>query len=395
MEIKAAWGLGKLKQKVKHDLEKVLGERRKLGLAVPEDVEVRLRYSSNNSEFAFACLENLVPVITINLLQSTAQRFKGEEKDALNTLSWYFDITRHILDDDNEVLAAMRHPVKVICSYENSVGKKELQSIKQDLEDNGRKYSSEKNQIIKNAKKARKIFRKIKPKIERRFAKLSMSESSLRHEIDHAAFFKSAIDTNYRENVESELMLSDIAEQESYEQLAKIQNKMLTLSTERDVLIESRALFFDCIPFNHWELVDYEKVKKKVYSFFQYNYIESVIPAEVILPAMISKYAVKKAFTAETAEYLKKLVYFQAGDICKAKDIVIKTPGVDFNIANQIFYAEIPHWKQQYAWNATAAIDAIGDALRDDPARFKKADLEARTFSHYLKILKGGKSKVL
>jgi hypothetical protein len=390
MEIKATWGLGSFKKKITHSLEKVIAERRMLGLKVPEDFEVRLKYSGDDRAGAYTCLEDSLPVITINVLQSAAEAFNGKDRDDICQLNWYFDITKHILDDEKEVLDAMRHPVKVINGYEHSVGKKELDALKKALHEDGRKYSSDKDKIIKNARKARQILKAIRPKLVQRFERLRLSQTNLRHEMDHAAFCGARIDMDYREILECQYLLKELNEAECFEQIAKIQDKLLRKSAERGVIAEARGLFFDCVPYNQWGIVDYGKIKKRVYSFFQNNYIEGIIPAEIILPSLLWKYYPSATLTRETEDYLKLIVYSQAG-VEKANDIVVKTANVNFDWANKILYDEIPKWKKLYAENAAAAVVAIGNAFKDDPSRFRKADEKATTFWQYISILAGSK----
>lgn len=394
MEINATRGLGALKTKVKFDLEKAVEERKSLGLTVPEDFRVGIRYYNDTNTAACATMDNNMPYLGINVLSSVYKNYKGKLDKDISFLMNYFDNSRELFinTDESIILDMMFHPVNVISELENSFRKKEFENLKKRSEMHGRKYTSYKKEAIDSAHDARKLLRVLNPVIKDKFSKTRLSASGIRHELDHLDMFSSKICKRFYDNIGLEKKADDKFknDKKSSNEYAKIAKKTLKSRSEDYLLMEIKGLFFDNVPFNAWNRVDYEDVKRKVYGRFEFNYIEGAL-VESIVESLIKMHSPDLKFTVDTANYIRMVMLGSSFLNLHADRYGAERTKINYTIANKIMYEEIPEWKKIFAKNAEEATDAVGCAFKQDHSRFNKANKNAETFNQYIHILKSKK----
>ncbi|MBW3012342.1 hypothetical protein KY311_04100 [Candidatus Woesearchaeota archaeon] len=401
MEIKAAWGLGKLKPKVKHDLEKVLHERRRLGLGVPENVEVRINYYNDDCNAAAkAFLEGDTPVVDVNVLNTQAASFSDAECDkGTEGIKLYFSLSREIFGDYDEewILEAMKHPVNTIEAFEEELGPRKLARLKRDFNERGKKYSKSKFNAIKFAKPVRRMFRELKPKIDEKFLGIRVSDTELRHEVDHIDFMQSKIAKKLDALVEKEAKLRRLVkngETKYVAELHKTQTALLRAGSEENVIAEIRALFFDQVPMNRWAGRDYERLEATVYEKFDEMYMNGPLTQE-ILETLIAMRITVPEFSKDTENYVRRMVHIST---CQPEEAAKYRPDagkINYPTAKEILRKELPFWQSEYEINAMIAAIAVSRALEEDSSRLKRADETAETFKDYILVLLDGDTSVL
>ena len=166
---------------------------------------------------------------------------------------------------------------------------------------------------------------------------------------------------------------------------ASVNDLLLQKMSEVAPLRETRALFFTHSKLVETEKPNLEEQKRKVIGSFM-RYVETVFP-ESILDKIVSKYWAENKMDRETSNYLFWTVNLQRG--CPDSHRYTAHPEkVDFDIANQILYMELPLWKARFAANGQRAADAYAQAFSEEPKRLNKTKV-AESFEKALEICKG------
>ena len=86
----------------------------------------------------------------------------------------------------------------------------------------------------------------------------------------------------------------------------------------------------------------------------------------------------------QTSNYLFAIVNRQR-ESPNAMRYVVRPEKVNYDVANRILYQELPEWKNRFAANGRTAVEAIGNAYRNNPSRLREAN-KARTFKEFIEL---------
>ncbi len=389
MQVSTPKGYEELGEVVEAELQKVLDERAELGLSVPEDFSVGLNFYYSQKAFASAFYAS-PPGICLNILPMVQRVLKREDAEKIITINQYFDTLRDLLGEksgEEHIVQLLEHPVRTIKMFEKRLGAN-FDAYKHAFEANGTPYKEYRRAAVRNAKCIRMLLDGLKPVLLDSFPKVDFS--SLRHEMDHVDLFSSPM---YARFISMEKRAYDLLRKWQFiqspavsKEYAKAHLEKLAVASEVLTLMEIRALFFNSIAPSGWKHADFEKVKKKVYGEFADGYVEGEYP-EKILDAIVCNAWSHGKMDKMTSNYLFEIVNRQRGSINQMR-YVVKLDEVNYDVASQILYIELPLWKARFAANGLAAVEAVGNAYRDDPKRLAAAN-KAETFKEFLRVCGG------
>ena len=395
MEIEARTGLEKLVPKLKELVDRALEERQELDLAMPGDFRAYLGFSSRNGDLAIAKCTDSGSIMQVNTLPQALRFLKRKSASKAGRLMDYFAATGEFIPgcEEEVILDIIKDPKKTIAAYEQYLEERKergegpgLKELKRIFRDSGTPYKKYKKFIQGKAEPARKLMKDLIPEIESKFDKWTPHfASSIRHELDHIAFFQSPLWQEYqREDVER-IRLSDefdlTQNPDLSKKVAEAEMTMLERQSKVHPLVEARAIFFNFIGFEEWDRVDFESVKKQVIRLYHTGYVETS-SSQAIMAAIVTSELAKGDMDPETSNYLLKIVNFRA-DI--AVDNTYKPEKVDYGVVRRVLYEEFPRWQKRFTENAERAIEVIGNAYRDNPSRLRIAN-NARTFVEFLEM---------
>lgn len=374
--------------KVESDLEKTIQEREKLGLSIPKDYNVFITFYNAEKADATAALTDSGPIICVNALKTAQYQFQGKEAEKLERISYYFDITRTLLGDERWILSVIHKPEETIKQFEQAFkSEKSFQKYKEDFNTRGRTYEEYKKFATENAEKTKQVLYDTLPKIKEAFNKADLS---LRHEMDHIDFFTSQLFLEYNSKLKNAKKLKHrlhiLGDKSVSKEYAKANMEMLKSKVEVEPITEPRAFFFDFIKPDEWNKANFEEVKKSVSGNFL-AYIEHVFPQDILDPIVSQKWSTGDMDTA-TSMFLFYIVNKQRRS-ANSQAYITQPEKVNYKLANQIIFKEIPKWKLKLAKNSEKTIEAIGNAYKENPSRLKEAN-NAKTFEEFIEICKNG-----
>jgi len=388
MKVQARKELEGLLSRVELELDTTLKERRKLDLSVPKNYDIFVTFYNSQGAKAQAQLTNSTPLICVNVAPLIIDQLKEEYREKLGRVMYYFDIVRDFLGNPPEdaIFSVIRHPVKAIRQFEESFPSQEALREYQDFfRERGTDYQFYKKITIKNAKLIRETIKEMLPRIQAAFKTADLS--SLRHEMDHVDFFSSPMYSDYhskrKKAVELGQRLHILKDKSVSKEYACANMEVLDCMVESIPLLEVRALFFNYIKPDEWDKTDFNDVKRKVYSNFIYGYIEGGLPEDV-LDKLVSVAWSEGRMDRQTSNYLFAIVNRQR-ESPNAMRYVVRPEKVNYDVANRILYQELPEWKNRFAANGRTAVEAIGNAYRNNPSRLREAN-KARTFKEFIEL---------
>lgn len=388
MKIYARKELKGLVGRVESELEATLKERKELGLSIPKDYNTSIAFYNAQTSIAQAGLTEIGPKIDINVAPLIFEKLKIEDKEKLKKVMNYFNIVRDFIGNKDEdfIFSMIENPTKEIEVFEESFSPKRLLKEYQDLfNSRGTGYDAYKKTIKLNSKNVDDKIKELYPIIEKSFETIDLS--SLRHEIDHVDLFESPMFLDYyKKSIKSSELGQEWYKNKTKSNSNKFANTnktVLGLRSKIDPILEARALFFSNIETGEWEKVDFDNIKKKVYSDFINYYVELAFP-ENILDTLVSYEWSKGQMDRQTSNYLFKIVNKQIGSPSHMR-YSVNLEQVNYDTANRVLYQDLPRWKHRFAKNAKIAVETIGNAYRDDPSRLKKTK-KARTFEEFIEL---------
>lgn len=392
MVICASPELEELIPQIESELEKTIQERKQLGLSLPQDYYIGISYYGAGNMSAGALFTDAGSIICINTLMLIQDQIEaGEDINKLNEILCYFDTARNILGEENWILPAIQNPEETINKFEQEFPSKEdLLGYKEGFNIKGSGYEDYKRFTIEHAESVKKLLEELMPKIKKGFKK---TETHLRHEIDHVDFFNSLIYQDFcfkiaqaEEQYDLYMQQGDVLISPEY---GKASIAVLKSMAEIEPLLETKALFFSYVGLNEWDNVNYEEVKKKVHEKFLKCYLEQVYPGEIRDNLISQKWASGEMNLATSISLATRNNEIE---ITNTEAQIIKQEKVNYKLINEILYKEIPGWKMKFAENAGIAVEAIGQAYKEDPSRLKEAN-QAKNFQQYIELCKGNKPK--
>jgi len=390
MVVKARKELSDLTKKVELELGTVIKERKELGLSIPQNYDVSITFYNSQKSKAEASACGSKSEMRINVLPSVKEFFNEHELADIIAIEKYFDITRDFLGNPHEevIFCLLEHPILTLRYFEKSFGSEEaLKAYKDFFKERGVEYDIYKKAAIKNAKKVRTLIKELLPNIKYKFRRIDMF--SLRHEMDHIDFFSYPMHIEFRNILQESSDLSrkiQDGDVSASKECAQLNQKILKLMPEVETIVELRALFFSYVKPFGWSGADFEWVKKTIYGSYVYDYIENWLP-EKILDKLVSVKWGSGEMDRQTSNYLFRVVTEQC-DSPNQLRYIFKPEEVNYKVANQILFSELPYWKMRFADNAQIAVEAVGNAYRDEPSRLKETN-KARTFNEFIEICKG------
>jgi hypothetical protein len=381
-------GLEELIPKVEAEVQKFLEERKTLQLSTPEDFLIYLNHYSHEHALAGA-LYAQTPLIVLNALKMTSYQLEGEDKQKINRILQYFDATRPFFVHESWILHSLQNSEDPIKTFEQKAfpDPARLQGFKEGFKTRGRTYEEYEKYILENVGTINKYILELMPKIKEEFKKSDLY--TLRHEIDHLDFYTSPIFIEHNGKYQKATRLQQELESGNTsvsKEYAQSKLELLKSTTEIVPLLEARAWFFNFVPISQWDKGNFEELKGKVYHEFWSQYIEASLPPKIIETLIAQKWSKGEMDTA-TSNFLFHTVSLQSQS-ANSKAYIVEPEKVNYDIANKVLYQEIPEWKAKLAQNARTAVEAIGNAYRDQPSRLKEAN-SAKTFEEFIEKCKG------
>ncbi len=356
-------------------------ERKSLGLSLPKKCDFFIGMCDVASDgCAVAYQTNAGPAVVVNLLPLFLEQAEARHAELGQEIAEYFDIARDFFNTPHEepILELITHPRKTIQIFESSFSKKKLRMYQSIFQERGKPYSRYKRWLTKNAKHIRALLKKLTPHILRAFEHQEI-EDTVRHELDHADFFQTALHQKYDHYVQQLNALD-----ESSKQYIRVEKKLLHSFIEVYSLIEPRAHFFSYIPKDQWRDSDMAHVKKHVCATVITEYVENEYTF-ALLESLNSLSLKEGNIDTVTTNYLFHKVYAQSQSI-HAQQYVVDPEKVNYSVANMILYEQLPALKKRMADNIILAVDALGNAFSQNPSRITKAN-KARTFDEFIEIV--------
>jgi len=403
---------------VEAQIEEALEERSKLGLSTQDDFEVDLAYYRGPYTGGMVQRRDGKNRLVINALALAARHFSEyfpEETKMLKSAAGYIH-SYHLLGkalfvdpfesfpklmDEDFLIPLLLNTKRKLKKYEKNLGS-EGKSILEDMEkQKGRTYKKTKKTLMEKANDALLAAEFLVPSIIKVYS--LVGSPVIRHELDHICFKASRIGRLYSKRKDANSRTNS-----EYEQATKRKNRRKKARLEReleqicldetyshlpfsDVLMETRALFFNVVPENEWETIDYDEVADKVDKTFCRKYVEEefylrgldcLVDTDPFL-ANINR------TTIDTRNY----VYYEANrriNRPEAKQYAgFDKSKVNYAVASEILDKKLPEFQERLRENGRLAINAIAKAFKEDVTRFVKADTEAATFDEYLAICNG------
>lgn len=386
MEIQAHDRLKGLTPKVESELEKTLQERKNLGLSVPQKFNTLIKFYNNQGGFARA-IPTTIPTISINIAPITSSHLNAEDNKRLGATAYYFDIARdYLINLDEELIFSMiNSPQKTILQFEKCFSEDGLKERKKIFEERGVSCKTYERFLIEHAGPTKETIEYLLPKMKKTFN--AMEIPFLRHEIDHVDFFTAQI---YLDCLSISKEIMELCRQSCKDnslsvEYVKANMECLETMTKIQPILEARALFFDYIKPGEWCNINFDNAKKDVYDNFVSSYIEDSYVGNT-LDKLISVKWSENQMDRQTSNYLFKEVLTKAKNP-NADRYVVDESRVNYDVANQILKQELPRWQNKFKANAKIAVEAIGNAYRDNPSKLSAAN-SAKTFQEYINLCK-------
>ncbi len=369
------------------EIDKAKKERIEMGLSLPPAFKRSIHYYFQQGAYAQALYTDSGPKIGVNVLTSCRDHLPKEDKYKVDTIMEYFDIARDMLSThENNILWLIESPDVALEAFEKEFPSLEaFAEFKAFYKERGRSYEESKAFLMGEAPLIKILLGEMLPKLKDAFEGANII-SSLRHELDHCDFFSSPIITEYAKVKEHADNLSykfkvekDISVAKEY---AAAKMRLLDVSLKADTLLETRALFFNYVKQGEWETADIKDVKEQVYHHFDIVYIQKMFP-ENILDKFASKSWSEGEMDRQTSNYLLYTVNKEAGSPniwrYSFEESLVNKP-----VAEKIL-AEIKRIQKTLRQYAKTAIDAVGDAYKNNPSKLAEAN-KAKTFEEYIAI---------
>lgn len=361
------------------DLEVALRERGDMGLSVPQEFDVRLRFYEPGSKPHSDANTRTVgskPSVTISALPESLNYLGGENRKAVKTVMSFFDLTRRFIsfdteflpgpegiDGDNDeyvVILTMREPERTIRYLEDTAPEGRLAAYKDSLKKRRQDFDALKEKVIRTAKPAEESLARLAPVLQDLFS--SVGFGSTRHEMDHVDFSTSAIYEDLHQSLEG-----------------GVNPQTLAKFSQAKTLSEVRALFFDHVPLNSWGEADMRSVEETVVAHYADEYINSPKYSEAVV-GMVLK-ADNTTIDDDTANYISGAIDRRS----RNGRFKFDPAKVDYRVAGKILHDQLPLWRIATRANAEIAAEAIGNAYRDDPRRLRAAN-GARSFQEFIEF---------
>ncbi|MDD9954445.1 MAG: hypothetical protein OXR66_09005 [Candidatus Woesearchaeota archaeon] len=347
MNIRTTEGLEALAEPVEEKVEQALAEREELGLSMPEPFDVHIQfYDSTGIASAIRANESSPAILSTSALGM----LYGEQRELVERIITYFQAVQRIMgpQSDEALLAHTASPKKVIAALgEDRRGIKYLKDL---------------------AAKATEAI----PIVQKAAVEgASTFDYSERHEIDHIDFFASSM---YEHFAALEPKKDSTPAQEK-----KLWGESLAAYVGICAAEEARALFFNYIPLGEMRTADYDSVKTRIAVGFGDGYTRRSALDN------IARYAVsKEGVNYETASYVIRAIDMTQG---RPTSEIPDEAAIDMEAAGRILYRIIPFWQNRLETNAQRAVEAVGNAYRDDPARLARTT-RAESFDHFIELCK-------
>jgi hypothetical protein len=382
-----------LETKLKKEIECVLEERRELGLGVPETYNVRITYYNNRSALAQAGLREEGPEISLNLLPSLFDFLTSENQEKAGEVMRYFDDFRTIfpMSDEELIINITENPSDFFDRVEKGIffTPDHLSYLKKHLAETGKTYEEYKKGIISKGKSVLAYLSGLIPILTANFERID--SSSLRHEMDHAVFYASAIYTNYiamKKRV-SELQTKLHVNQDASVamELAEAQKQLRPLYVEANILLESRANFFNHIPYGEMNKSSASKVVEVVSSLENYIYGPLLIP---VLDSLMSVAWSEGRMDRQTSNYIFRYVCHLAREDSTRYAIDIS----QVNFTNALFVLnELSVWIDRMEKYTNTAVKTMTKAFASGRADVLYKAQSANSFEEYISLCNQGMEK--
>src|SRR3989344_922166 len=394
MEITARKGLESLIPKLETMVADILQERRDLDLVVPSDFSTIIEYNTGEGSAAEAMSSPQGSSIHINTVPLVMPKLNKKELKIAQGIMYYITTCQDLMGGSREeaVMGFIENPKGMFERYESAFeeAKKEnrgpgLEGVKEFLAQRGRTYDDYKSFIIKKAPKARRYLKRMASIIGEKIDNAGLDE--LRHEMDHVAIFESPMFGQlYRKNREVNNLLNNFMSNRSKEnsqKLGRAKMQELKLIAGENPISEIKAFFFNYIPMGKWKEADFDKVRAMVLERYLRSYVVGN-QVESIVESLVARKWAQGQMDRQTSNYIFRAATERIGSVA-AERYVVELKDVDYKIAAQVLYKELPEWQARFARNAQRAVEVIGNAYKEDPSRLKRAN-QARTAEEFLEL---------
>jgi len=381
--------LKSISERIDEALNVALQERKDLGLPVPESFDTEISFYKYPKAEAVARFVDNKPMIAVNAGTVMFHTMKPEQQAELREVMDYFDIVRDLVNscEEDPIFSIIDNPQDGIKKIEDSFASGEaLETYKTGFKERGNSYDYYTGIATRHADYIKGAIGRLMPVIMDAFNENNLYV--LRHELDHADFYNSDIYSVFLKQIKETDELSvrlHVGKDESVsKEYAQANMDTLQMSSKMKPLLETRALFFTHIEPEGWDKADYDVVRKKVFGEFCESYIEGHFP-EDMTDKIVSLAWSNGTMDRQTSNYIFKRVNTQRKST-NAMRYSFQHELVNFDVANDIIYRQLPDWKLRFANSADFTSRIFANAYQNDPSRIADAK-PAKNFQEYLELL--------
>jgi len=386
MNVLAVPELSTWARKVESQLELALQERENRTLAPPNDLNVSVHYYNAQRSRAFAFLSNGQGMINVNILPCMIDQCDDLCKEKIVHVTNYFDIVRDFLRNPHEqaILTLIKDPEKTLNTWE--AADPELPRIKKFFSERGTPYDHYREATINNAPIIAKFLEDINNAIPQSFSE--EVTGTIRHELDHIAFFQSQWYHSFHHVMEKRQALrtqvQNAPTNESSQELARTSLEMLETACQILPALEARANFFNFIKPTEWQSANYQRVCQQVQEKLG-TYVTGIYTEE-ILDALIAVAWSQNKMDRMTSNHLFQTIHHMRGSTDAVRYQVAETQ-VNHLLAKEILENQLPHWMNKYLETIKQVTPLVAAAYQHTPERLRMGN-EVRSYVDFLKALK-------
>ncbi|MAF35358.1 hypothetical protein CMO91_05960 [Candidatus Woesearchaeota archaeon] len=388
MDIYACRGLAKLKPSAKKAIDEGLEERTKLGLEVPENIDLVIQWCGTQNCDGSAFVSGEEQTVIINALPNVRDNFTNSLFSNYEDVTTFFSLVSDFIGrpgNDPQVLRFLREPKKCVDEY--YALQKDPKVVEEFLTERGSTWEDYRNFVVNNAKPVRIMLTSLRKSLLEHWEQTDLNW--LRHEIDHLDFmynselWKIKTRNGMRAN-KAETQFYEKKTKANSRQLAAAKTQALHSTLEVVTLLEIRAHFFDWVRGGDWTPEAIEKGATFAANSFTSSYATRGLMDDILQGIMPQHWSDGK-MDAATSNMVHKVALMQAGQAIHRR---YRVDLQDANVAlsSKILCHEIPAWQATFVKYGEIASRACAKAFKEDRSRFAAAN-KAKTFDDYVATL--------
>lgn len=350
-----------LKPTLERKIDEAMAERKSLGMTYPKKFNVEGVISTGEEARGIASSSN---VMYLDLLHICSNLYASD----FDSISDYVKQVALIAPNIFFIHRALRFPLQYVAFCESRDTSKFVEEFSKRFDSEGFNYDEFKQTAQENANRLEEILAEIRPNM----VNMLEETNTIRHELDHLDFHGSVL------YFEASRWIQEFGNEIYWHEATRIpeKNKILVGASSKGMLvdilltplIETRAYYFSSVPPNGFSSFDFEAAKKYVNDYLNETIMRTY--SKTFLSYVFNDEKARKNVNIETA-----------------KEVLKRTKGKPYqeSEAEERMYGHLMNVLNYCKEMTKPIIQVVGEAFRDDPTRFTRANRVA-SFGEYFDI---------